>query len=49
MGEDVNTCISRAADSISLKEITSYEVRMGEPFDWIKKNQVNLLVTYVSS
>ncbi|XP_021821698.1 uncharacterized protein LOC110763255 [Prunus avium] len=39
VGEDVNTCISRASDSISLKEIPSYEVRMGEQFDWIKKTQ----------
>ncbi|KAM5586103.1 hypothetical protein ABKV19_005144 [Rosa sericea] len=38
-GEDVNTCISCAADSISLKEIPSYEVTIGEQYDWIKKTQ----------
>ncbi|KAK9938037.1 hypothetical protein M0R45_014797 [Rubus argutus] len=38
-GEDVNTCISRAADSISLKEMPSYKVTMGEQYDWIKKTQ----------
>lgn len=48
-GEDVKTCISRAADSISLKEMPSYEVKMGEQFDWIKKTQVNLLVNSVLS
>lgn len=43
-GEDVNTCISRAADSISLKEMPSYKVTMGEQYDWIKKTQVILLL-----
>ncbi|KAM2898393.1 hypothetical protein COP2_007933 [Malus domestica] len=38
-GEDVKTCISRAADSVSLKEMPSYEVKMGEQFDWITKTQ----------
>ncbi|XP_057965404.1 uncharacterized protein LOC131155951 isoform X4 [Malania oleifera] len=38
-GHDVNMCISDAADSIGLKEIPSYEVTMGEQFDWIKKTQ----------
>ncbi|XP_004293020.1 PREDICTED: ribosomal protein L11 methyltransferase-like [Fragaria vesca subsp. vesca] len=38
-GEDVDTCISHAADSISLKEIPRYEVTIGEQYDWIKKTQ----------
>ncbi|KAJ7981768.1 Ribosomal protein L11 methyltransferase [Quillaja saponaria] len=37
--EDVGTCISLAADSIGLKEILSYEVKIGEQNDWIKKSQ----------
>ncbi|XVF78567.1 hypothetical protein PTKIN_Ptkin14bG0144600 [Pterospermum kingtungense] len=37
--EDVDVCISRAADSVGLKEIPSYEVKTGEQYDWIKKTQ----------
>ncbi|KAL5736386.1 hypothetical protein ACOSQ2_031174 [Xanthoceras sorbifolium] len=37
--EDVNACISQAADSIGLKEIPTYEVKMGEHCDWIKETQ----------
>ncbi|GLT69698.1 hypothetical protein SLA2020_418290 [Shorea laevis] len=37
--EDVDASISQAADSIGLKEIPSYEVKMGEQYDWIKKTQ----------
>ncbi|OMO88935.1 Ribosomal protein L11 methyltransferase [Corchorus capsularis] len=37
--EDVDVCISQAADSIGLKEIPSYEVKKGEHHDWIKKTQ----------
>ncbi|XP_022749280.1 uncharacterized protein LOC111298843 isoform X2 [Durio zibethinus] len=37
--EDVDVCISQAADSIGLKEIPSYEVKAGEQYDWIKKTQ----------
>ncbi|KAL4619708.1 hypothetical protein ACB092_06G099500 [Castanea dentata] len=38
-GEDVNLCILHAANSIGLKEIPHYEVKMGEQYDWIKKTQ----------
>ena len=38
--QDVDVCISHAADSIGLKELPSYEVRMGEQYDWIKNTQV---------
>ncbi|KAK0602632.1 hypothetical protein LWI29_035458 [Acer saccharum] len=38
-GEDVDVCISQAADSIGLKEIPTYEVKMGEHYDWMKKTQ----------
>ncbi|XP_007021555.2 PREDICTED: ribosomal protein L11 methyltransferase isoform X1 [Theobroma cacao] len=37
--EDVDVCISQAADSLGLKEIPSYEVTTGEHYDWIKKTQ----------
>ncbi|XP_022733494.1 uncharacterized protein LOC111287303 [Durio zibethinus] len=37
--EDVDVCISQAADSIGLKEIPSYEVKAGEQYDWIKQTQ----------
>lgn len=40
--EDVDVCISQAADSVGLKEIPSYEVKIGEQYDWIKKTQVSL-------
>ncbi|PON81838.1 S-adenosyl-L-methionine-dependent methyltransferase [Trema orientale] len=38
-GHNVSSSISHAADSIGLKEIPKYEVRVGEQYDWIKKNQ----------
>lgn len=38
--EDVDECILNAANSIGLKAIPRYEVKMGEQFDWIKKTQV---------
>ncbi|XP_024027864.1 uncharacterized protein LOC21392937 isoform X2 [Morus notabilis] len=38
-GHDINSCISHAADSIGLKELPRYEVRVGEQYDWIKKTQ----------
>ncbi|PON34142.1 S-adenosyl-L-methionine-dependent methyltransferase [Parasponia andersonii] len=38
-GHNVSSCISHAADSIGLKEIPKYEVRVGEQYDWIKKTQ----------
>ncbi|GAV72323.1 PrmA domain-containing protein [Cephalotus follicularis] len=34
---DVGVCISQAADSIGLKEIPKYEIKMGGQNDWIKK------------
>ncbi|XP_059661490.1 uncharacterized protein LOC132307683 isoform X2 [Cornus florida] len=37
--QDVDECISHAADSIGLKEIPRYEVIMGDHSDWIKKTQ----------
>lgn len=41
--EDVDVCISQAADSVGLKMIPSYEVKTGEHYDWIKKTQVSSL------
>lgn len=40
--EDVDKCISWAVDSIGLKEIPSYEVKIGDQYNWIKKTQVHL-------
>ncbi|XVF04264.1 hypothetical protein REPUB_Repub05bG0067700 [Reevesia pubescens] len=37
--EDVDVCISKAADSLGLTEMPSYEVKTGEQCDWIKKTQ----------
>ncbi|KAF2287368.1 hypothetical protein GH714_039757 [Hevea brasiliensis] len=37
--QDVDVCLSQAADSIGLKEIPAYEVKMGEQCDWIQKTQ----------
>ncbi|KAH9802480.1 Ribosomal protein L11 methyltransferase-like protein [Citrus sinensis] len=37
--EDVDECILNAANSIGLKEIPCYEVKMGEQCNWIKKAQ----------
>ncbi|KAI9083552.1 hypothetical protein K1719_034494 [Acacia pycnantha] len=37
--EDINMCISHAADSIGLKKTPRYEVKIGEHDDWIKKTQ----------
>ncbi|KAL0306531.1 UNVERIFIED_CONTAM: Ribosomal protein L11 methyltransferase [Sesamum radiatum] len=37
--QDVKDCISRAADSVELKEIPNYEVEMHDHTDWIKKTQ----------
>ncbi|KAK9265768.1 hypothetical protein L1049_003386 [Liquidambar formosana] len=37
--QEVDVCISHAADSIGLKEIPSYKVKMGEQHDWLKKTQ----------
>lgn len=39
--EDLKACISQAADSIGLKNIPIYEVKVGEQWDWIKKSQVD--------
>lgn len=41
-GEDINMCILHASNSIGMKEIPDYEVKMGEQDDWIKKTQVGL-------
>ena len=41
--EDVDEGLLNAANSIGLKEIPRYEVRMGEQCNWIKKTQVCLL------
>ncbi|MED6108333.1 hypothetical protein PIB30_022923 [Stylosanthes scabra] len=38
-GEDINTSISHAADSIGLKEIPRYEVKILEENDWMKGAQ----------
>ncbi|KAG2681930.1 hypothetical protein I3760_11G166200 [Carya illinoinensis] len=38
-GEDVNMCISHASNSIGMKEIPDYEVKMDEQHEWIKKTQ----------
>ncbi|XP_072071405.1 uncharacterized protein [Arachis hypogaea] len=46
-GEDINMSISHAADSIGLKEIPRYEVKIIEEDDWMKGAQVqNLLQKY---
>ncbi|XVE50192.1 hypothetical protein DITRI_Ditri01bG0142300 [Diplodiscus trichospermus] len=37
--DNVDVCISQAANSVGLKEIPSYEVKTGEQHDWIKKTQ----------
>ncbi|XWS28030.1 hypothetical protein CRYUN_Cryun25bG0031100 [Craigia yunnanensis] len=39
--EDVDVCISQAADFVGLKEIPRYEVKTGELCDWIKKTQID--------
>ncbi|RDX99591.1 prmA, partial [Mucuna pruriens] len=39
--EDINLSISHAADSIGLKEIPKYEVKVNEE-DWMKRSQANL-------
>ncbi|XP_072081783.1 uncharacterized protein [Arachis hypogaea] len=38
-GEDINMSISQAADSIGLKEIPRYEVKIIEEDDWMKGAQ----------
>ncbi|XLR50508.1 hypothetical protein HN51_001200, partial [Arachis hypogaea] len=38
-GEDINMSISHAADSIGLKEIPRYEVKIIEEDDWMKGDQ----------
>ncbi|CAJ1978536.1 unnamed protein product [Sphenostylis stenocarpa] len=40
--EDINVSMSRAADSIGLKEIPRYEVKIYEEDDWIKRSQESL-------
>jgi len=40
--EDINVSIFHAADSIGLKEIPRYEVKIYEEDDWMKRSQVNL-------
>lgn len=47
-GEDVNMCISHASNSIGMKEIPDYEVKMDEQHEWIKKTQVDLLACTLS-
>ncbi|XP_020550284.1 uncharacterized protein LOC105165406 isoform X2 [Sesamum indicum] len=37
--QDVKDCISRAADSVGLKEIPNYKVEMHDHTDWIKQTQ----------
>ncbi|XP_028793003.1 uncharacterized protein LOC114748719 [Neltuma alba] len=37
--QDINMCISLAADSIGLKNTPRYEVKIGEHDDWVKKTQ----------
>ncbi|KAG8637161.1 ribosomal protein L11 methyltransferase isoform X2 [Manihot esculenta] len=37
--QDVDVSLSQAADSIGLKEIPAYEVKMGKQCDWIRKTQ----------
>ncbi|KAI3457432.1 hypothetical protein Pfo_014095 [Paulownia fortunei] len=37
--QDVQDCISRAADSVGLKELPNYKVEMHDHTDWIKKTQ----------
>ncbi|KAG5046915.1 hypothetical protein JHK86_016321 [Glycine max] len=40
--EDINVSISHAADSIGLKEIPRYEVKIGDEEDWMKRSQESL-------
>lgn len=40
MDEDVKDCISRAANSIGLKEMPNYKVEKQDQTDWIKLTQV---------
>lgn len=37
----MDVSLSQAADSIGLKEIPAYEVKMGKQCDWIRKTQVD--------
>jgi len=44
--EDISVSILHAADSIGLKEIPRYEVKICEEDDWMKRSQVNLFFFY---
>lgn len=38
--QGVEECISRAANSVGLKEIPNYQVKKQDHIDWIKQTQV---------
>ncbi|KAJ4841145.1 hypothetical protein Tsubulata_006445 [Turnera subulata] len=46
--QDIKLCLSQASDSIGLKEIPSYEVKVGEPYDWVQKTQEYFLPVQVA-
>ncbi|KAL9383346.1 hypothetical protein Peur_023669 [Populus x canadensis] len=37
--EDVDICLSQAANSIGLKETPPYEVNLGDQYEWVRKTQ----------
>lgn len=37
--EDVDMCLSQAANSIGLKETPPYEVNLGDQYEWVRKTQ----------
>ncbi|XP_065862032.1 uncharacterized protein [Euphorbia lathyris] len=37
--QNVDMCLAQAADSIGLKKIPAYEVKIGEQYDWVRKTQ----------
>ncbi|WCJ32198.1 ribosomal protein L11 methyltransferase-related [Euphorbia peplus] len=37
--ENVDMCLAQAADSIGLKKIPAYEVKIGQQYDWVRKTQ----------
>ncbi|XP_048235734.1 ribosomal protein L11 methyltransferase [Ricinus communis] len=46
--QDVDACLSQAADSVGLKKIPKYEVKMGEQYDWVRKTQESFLPVEVA-
>ncbi|XP_050219995.1 uncharacterized protein LOC126670336 [Mercurialis annua] len=46
--QDVDACVSQAADSIGLKEIPNYEIKKGEQYDWVRKSQESFFPVQVT-